>query len=332
MPEGFLWPVSPDQKGIMLTLFTTPKPFKGLFGVIQRNAIRSWTMLRPRPQIIVIDEVVGAAEAAKEFGLTLVREVERNELGTPLLSSIFETGQRKAANNIVCYVNADIILPQSFIEGVKRIVAMSAGGPFLLIGQRWNVNLSKPWDFDDGDWEKKLSSYAKDNGYQESAGATDYFVFPKGAFPAIPDFAVGRGAWDGWFLWNARNRNIPLIDATAVIRIYHQQHDYSHLKSGKNTLTDRECRVNQKLRGTFLRQFNILDSTYLFTPDGLQPAPKGRKLRAWLLRFKMCLVYYLQLWHPFSYPIVVVLKALRRAVVFLLKFGLSFQLTKDTET
>jgi hypothetical protein len=315
----------------MLTLFTTPKPFKGHFDVIQRNAIRSWTLLKPKPQIIVIDEVEGVVEAAREFGFNLVCNAKRNNLGTPLLSAIFEIAQNNAANDVVCYINADIILTQSFIEGVKKVAELFDGKPFLLVGQRWNVYLSKPWDFDDGDWEKKLWNYAKDNGYQESPGATDYFAFPKGTFSRIPDFAVGRGAWDGWFLWNARNRNIPLIDATSVIKIYHQQHDYSHLKSGKNCLTDRECRVNQKLRGTFLRQFNILDSNYILESEGLLQASKGRSLRAWMLRCKMCLIYYLQRWYPFSYPVVILLKALRRAVTFLLKCGAPVPLTKDTE-
>lgn len=31
----------------MITLFTTAKPFRGHDGIIQRNALRSWTLLRP---------------------------------------------------------------------------------------------------------------------------------------------------------------------------------------------------------------------------------------------------------------------------------------------
>jgi hypothetical protein len=296
----------------MLTLFTTPKPFKGFFDIIQRNAIRSWTMLKPKPEIIVFEEVEGAARVASEFGLSLIPDIKRNNLGTPLLSDIFAMAQNQASNNLVCYINADIILTQSFIEGIQKVTALFKDELFLLVGRRWNVYLSKPWDFNDSNWENKLKEYAKDNGYQESHGATDYFIFPKGTFPPIPDFAVGRGAWDGWFLWNARDKNVPMIDASDMIKIYHQQHDYSHLKSGRNDLTDRECRVNQKLRGSFLRQFNILDSNYLFTSEGLKNAPKSNALRALALRAKMCLIYYLHLCHPYSYPLVVFLKSINR--------------------
>ena len=37
----------------MLTLFAVPKPFRDHTAMIQRNAITSWTLLRPHPQIIL---------------------------------------------------------------------------------------------------------------------------------------------------------------------------------------------------------------------------------------------------------------------------------------
>ena len=37
----------------MLTLFTTPKPFRGIFATIQRNALRSWTLLRPACDVLL---------------------------------------------------------------------------------------------------------------------------------------------------------------------------------------------------------------------------------------------------------------------------------------
>ena len=40
----------------MLTIFSCPKPFRGHFGMIQRNAIRSWTLLKPTPDVILIGD------------------------------------------------------------------------------------------------------------------------------------------------------------------------------------------------------------------------------------------------------------------------------------
>ena len=37
----------------MITLFTLPKPFVGHIGMIQRNAIQSWTRLHPDIDILM---------------------------------------------------------------------------------------------------------------------------------------------------------------------------------------------------------------------------------------------------------------------------------------
>jgi len=43
----------------MLTLFALPKPFRGRNGIIQQNAIRSWTLLEPTPEIILFGDEFG---------------------------------------------------------------------------------------------------------------------------------------------------------------------------------------------------------------------------------------------------------------------------------
>ena len=37
----------------MLTIFATAKPFRGHDGIIQRNAVASWTRLRPQPESVL---------------------------------------------------------------------------------------------------------------------------------------------------------------------------------------------------------------------------------------------------------------------------------------
>ena len=74
----------------MLTLFAIPKPFLGHSETIQRNAIRSWTLLQPRPEIIVFGDDDGTKETAKEFGVHYEPEIARNDYGTPLLHDLFE--------------------------------------------------------------------------------------------------------------------------------------------------------------------------------------------------------------------------------------------------
>jgi hypothetical protein len=49
------------MSGPLLTLLAMPKPFEGHIGIIQRNAITSWTNLNPRPEIFLFGEEKGTA-------------------------------------------------------------------------------------------------------------------------------------------------------------------------------------------------------------------------------------------------------------------------------
>ena len=43
----------------MLTFFTTAKPFRGHNGIIQRNALKSWTLLHPDAPIAAVTDYLG---------------------------------------------------------------------------------------------------------------------------------------------------------------------------------------------------------------------------------------------------------------------------------
>src|ERR1700758_5264603 len=101
-----------------LTIFATPKKFDGHIGVIQRNAITSWTRLSPRPDVILFGMEPGTAEIAAELGIRHVPSVQCNEWGTPLVSDLFEQGERLGTGEAVCYVNADILLFDEFPQAI----------------------------------------------------------------------------------------------------------------------------------------------------------------------------------------------------------------------
>ncbi len=77
----------------MLTIFTVPKPFRGHIGTIQRNAIRSWTRLRPECEVLLCGDDEGTAETAAELGVRHIAGIATNEMGSPLLSSVFAKAQ-----------------------------------------------------------------------------------------------------------------------------------------------------------------------------------------------------------------------------------------------
>src|SRR5438477_11746488 len=100
----------------MLTLFSIPKPFRGHIAVIQHNAIRSWTLLRPACEVILFGDDEGVASAAADLGVRHFPEVARNEYGTPLVSDVFAQAQRHAAHDTLCYINADIIVMNDLLD------------------------------------------------------------------------------------------------------------------------------------------------------------------------------------------------------------------------
>jgi hypothetical protein len=62
---------------LMITFFTTAKPFTGHNGVIQRNALKSWKLAAPKAEVILFGDEEGAVEAAQELGIRHVADVGR---------------------------------------------------------------------------------------------------------------------------------------------------------------------------------------------------------------------------------------------------------------
>src|SRR3989344_9297287 len=196
----------------MLTIFTSPKSFKGKFAIIQENAIASWCQLRPKCQIILIGNDFGTAKIAKKYRLTNIKKVARNKFGTPLLPDIFKKAYEVAKFKKLAYVNCDIILTDDFTKAIKQIKLSK----FFLTGRRWNLNVKSELEFKNG-WQEKLKSRVLKEGRLDRYGANDYFVFtPKIDFE-MPDFALGRTAWDNWLVYKARRLKINLRGKYEII-------------------------------------------------------------------------------------------------------------------
>lgn len=268
----------------MLTIFALPKPFKGHFGIIQRNAISQWARLRPRPEILLFGDEEGTAEIAQELGLRHIPDVKRNEYGTPLLSDLFEKVHTLASNDTLCYVNADIILLGDFMTAVQQVASWR--DHFLMVGQRNDVELDEPMIYESFDEEGRLRDLVLQQNRPISFRAIDYFVFPRGSFSNFPPFAIGRPWWDNWFLWRARESKAALVDASEVVFAVHQNHDYSHHPQGlPGVLRGDEGEQNRTLAAHGF--YTIEDATHKLTAKGIaynfwHPlAPTKRVVRPW---------------------------------------------------
>lgn len=209
----------------MLTIFAVPKAFEGHHGLIQRNAIKSWRALDPTPEILIIGDDPGTAEAVDELGVEHLPGVETDEYETPLISSIFEMAQEHASNQTMLYTNADIIYLQELMDAVQAVD--NERDEFLMGGRRWMVDIEEALDFSDSSTTSHLRGLA-DASKMDHWSSIDYLCFPRGQFQDLPPLSVGRPIWDDYMLYNARDRGIPLINATADVQAIHQNHDYSH--------------------------------------------------------------------------------------------------------
>lgn len=250
----------------MLTIFSIPKAFKRHIGVIQRNAITSWTKLEPRPEIILLGNDEGTAEVAREFGLRHLPNIATSDHGTPLLSDMFRQAEAATSSPWMCYVNADIILLGDFlraVEIVQREVPKS-----LLVSKRINLDVRETLKFD-SHWEESLKQHTKAKGQDEHYTGIDVFVYPKGLYPPIPDFAIGRLWFDHWLIKAVREQHLPVVDASLIAPLIHQNHDYSHVSGGKDQVwRGEEAERNFQLYGAVKNSYTLLDATHEITTAG----------------------------------------------------------------
>jgi hypothetical protein len=261
----------------MLTLFTTAKAFEGRSNVIQRNAIKSWTLLHPDVEVILFGDDAGAAEAAKELGIRHVLHLERTPQGTKYLRSFFDVAQQIARHDVLCYINCDIILTPDFLDAIGRLRAVRE--KFLMVGRRWDTEIDKPLLFDQPDWARVVRANAMRNGKQASGGWIDYFVFPQGLYlDLLPAFVIGRVFWDQWLVWKARSSGATVVDASEAVVAIHQNHDYGYHPAGrKGVWSDEQSKRNLELAGGRWHLCTIDDATHLLNSAGLRPNPEWRK-------------------------------------------------------
>jgi hypothetical protein len=258
----------------MLTLFTTPKPFVGHAGIIQRNALKSWTLLHPDVEVILFGDEEGAAEVSRELGIRHVPEVQRTPQGTKYLRSFFDPAQRMARYDVLCYVNCDIILTPDFLQAVSKVLATQSR--FLMVGRRWDTDIAKPLDFAEKEWPERIRELAARTNQPRTGNWIDYFVFPRGFYEGkLSDFVIGRVFWDNWLVWKARSAGIPVVDASEAVMAIHQNHDYGYHAAGrKGVWGDEQATRNLAVAGGRWHLCTIDDATHLLGPAGLRENPR----------------------------------------------------------
>ncbi len=225
----------------MITFFATGKAFQGHNGIIQRNALKSWTLLHPGVEVILFGDDDGAAEVCGEFGLRHER--------------------------------------------------------FLMIGQRWDTDITAPIEFANQRWSDSLRALVQRTGFRQKRHYVDYFLFSRGLYDQVPPLVVGRSWWDHWLVWKALSRRVPVIDCSAAVVAVHQNHGYLYHPLGKEGTNDDDlARRNKALAANGKQLRFTVDATYSFTQKGHIRRTPFHKLAVYTLPKLVNSVIFNTLW------------------------------------
>jgi hypothetical protein len=195
-----------------------------------------------------------------------VPEIRKTQYGTPYLDDVFNKAQQLAHYDIVCYCNADIIFFDDILEAIKKIPLKE----YLMVGERWDVDVAAPIDTTRENWSNEFRLYAREHHTLLDFMGMDYFIFPKGMLLNMLPFAVGRRGWDNWLIYHIRSRLIPVIDASSIVHVVHKNHSYSHIPDKKGTRWDGpESSANLKLiQNRQIYLWELADSDWILTTEG----------------------------------------------------------------
>lgn len=207
----------------MLTLFSVFKSMEDPhIRVIQRNALRSWMLLDPQPEILIFGDVPGVPEVCAEFGVRHMPSIPVDQDDHERLDAVYQIAWEIGAYNTMLHINGDMILPPYFTQVVASIDARR----YLLIGERWDTPVKGEIDFGP-DWWPKLNDLAQRRGASGSVTSVDYFLHQRNGF-RLPEISARAWYADNVIIQQALLEGMPVIDASRVLRVVHQRHDHAY--------------------------------------------------------------------------------------------------------
>jgi hypothetical protein len=249
----------------LITIFSTPKNFEGIFDIIQTNAINSWRAQSSDIEIIIFGDSKGSKEIAKSVNAVYVPNVKTSNKGVPLLSDLFKKAEKIAENNLLIFINSDILLPFDFFNSIKKIKNMP--NKYLMVGHRWDCDVEFKIDFFRENNYKKVWDNIFNRAKKHLPSGIDYFIFKKKTFKNIPDFSVGRPGYDNWIIWYARRRLIPVIDLSDELKVIHQNHHYRfhNLVGDPKIFIEEDGARNKELIGE--NTLNLCDANFFLSSN-----------------------------------------------------------------
>ncbi|MEK8016659.1 MAG: glycosyltransferase, partial [Candidatus Parabeggiatoa sp.] len=193
--------------------------------LMQWQAIKSWTLLNPKPDIFLLGNAPGVAAIANELGLYHLPNVDQNAS----ISEIAKWLDRLINNTILVYINPSVILTESFTQTIQEVYKNQEH--FLLTGQSRTIQTEGVIDFNDNQWQHQLRVMADKQGMPQGQLQNIYLVFTKQLLKQlwVLDPNV-ESTWEQQLFYAALQKYYPIIDGSPIITAFLQTPKHSKWK------------------------------------------------------------------------------------------------------
>lgn len=230
LPSRLLLPHS----RVPLHLFAAPKPFIGTDKLIQTRALKSWLALKPTPRITYLGDVQGLDDVVRKYRVQVIKNVDLNVLGVPLLNSMLKTILEESDVGVTVLLNADIVLFDDFMYALTKI-QLDFPKAWLAIAARWDLETVPQQAYKS---KNELLKVVRTNATLHTYGGIDLWAWSNVPNQSlidfhVPSFVYGRAKYDNWLTHQfiTQNRR-PVVDISQAVTLLHVKHDY-HLVSRK---------------------------------------------------------------------------------------------------
>jgi hypothetical protein len=203
---------------------TTVKPMISPFITEQTNGILSWKKLRIDPRIIIFGNDQGAKEFCETHNIEHHPDIRTTKCGIPYLNDIIKKGygeMDKSNSEYIMYINADILLLNDFsdtFEAFDKLCCEKKIEKCLLTADRFNIHKFELIDYNKSNWQEQLKTFIG-KGYEDKG--VDLFLHKKNNYIDLPDFIIGKLAFDNWMTDYAVKNFELCVNATNTIKVYH---------------------------------------------------------------------------------------------------------------
>jgi len=256
-----------------ITFLSSPKKFEGPADGIQSRSIANWQLVAPTSRVLLYGSHPTDRDTILSLGAALGGVIETSQSGIPLFGPIVRDAAKVCEADIQIYLNCDILLPKHFVSVIEHCFMTFRS--CLVIGQRIDLSENVTLSASPEDWEHSAPQLvAAGQAELHGPGGSDYFAFSRGSLDQVPQIIIGRGSYDNAIIAYCLREGIPVIDASISTLVFHQFHDYGHVRGGRGAVfSGADALENRSVVGSIFLP-SLQDATHLLLPN-------GRMVRNW---------------------------------------------------